>query len=339
MVMFGCMLAGTSARAQTTRTLTITPDTGLTDGDTVTLHGTGFTPFSAVYYCEGVFGASPTAADCGTGPFSTNADASGEFTAPFSVDRVMNIGVHGSVDCAQPGANCGIGAEDFFAPEPGAVAAPISFTSQPPIELSVSGTVFGGTGAPFAGVKVWAYVDSDGFVPSRQTVTDSDGNYAFDDLDANVEYRLWYGPPSGSGVVPLWYQNREGRFDAIPVKLSYTTPTTVLGPEFLFFHSGHISGTVTDATGAPLAGVQVLAYRPYERWAASSGATTGADGTYEIDDALASPGFRVRFVPPTGSGLAPEWFDDQPNRGTATDLTITDSAATTGIDAQLAPLP
>jgi hypothetical protein len=172
-VMCGATVVGTNVGAQTTRTLTVVPDTGLHDGDAVTLHGTGFTPSESVFYCEGVIDASPDPGDCGTTIQSTSADSSGEFTTTFNVQRFIGL----SVDCAQPGANCGIGADDFFSSGGGIVVAPITFVPQPPVELEITGTVTGPGGTPVAGAAVWAYAPSDSWVGSHRTVTAADGTY------------------------------------------------------------------------------------------------------------------------------------------------------------------
>jgi neocarzinostatin family protein/carboxypeptidase family protein len=323
-----------AATAQTTRTLTVTPDTGLHDRDTVTLHGTGFTPSEDVFTCEGIVVSSPDPSDCGTSPVSTRANAAGEFTATFTVQRFISSAAHGDVDCAQADANCGIGAADFFSSGGGAVATPITFVAQPPVVLGISGTVTGPGATPLSGVKVWAYTNSDAFVATRQTVTGTDGKYALDDLDPHVEYRVRFGPPSGSNLAPEWWNNQFNRRTADAVQLSFTAPTATLDAEL--GSAGSVSGTVTGATGAPISGVKVYAYAPWDRWVGSYVATTGADGSYTIEGAWPASDYRVRFVPVTGSDLAPEWFDNQPTATTAARFAVTAGVTTTDVNAELA---
>jgi Neocarzinostatin family len=82
-------VAGTPSAAQSTRTLTVAPDTDLVDGDVVMLHGTGFTPFSTVYFCQGVEDGEPGPEDCGVGYEAAQADAAGDFDATYTVRRFM----------------------------------------------------------------------------------------------------------------------------------------------------------------------------------------------------------------------------------------------------------
>ena len=53
-----------------------------------------------------------------------------------------------------------------------------------------------------------------------------------------------------------------------------------------------IAGTVTDANGAPVPGVTVLAYRATETWIASLRTTTDTSGHYVLEDA--EPGIAYR---------------------------------------------
>ena len=51
-----------------TRELTITPDADLSDGDPVTVTGTGFVPNATIYFCQGIIpeGRPSGGQDCGT---------------------------------------------------------------------------------------------------------------------------------------------------------------------------------------------------------------------------------------------------------------------------------
>ena len=64
--------------------------------------------------------------------------------------------------------------------------------------------------------------------------------------------------------------------------------------------------------------------------------TTAPDGDYLLENVALGYFYEVRFVPPTGSGLAIEWWDDAPKRRSA-DLMdgLTAGPTVTGIDAQL----
>ena len=80
-----------------------------------------------------------------------------------------------------------------------------------------------------------------------------------------------------------------------------------------------------------MAGARVVFYSPTDKYAGSYEAVTGVDGSFAIA-ALPSNTYRVRIVPPSGSGLAVEWYEDAASRGTATPILVTDTPIT-GIDA------
>jgi neocarzinostatin family protein/carboxypeptidase family protein len=334
-LMCGATVVGTNAGAQTTRTLTVTPDSGLSDGDAVTLHGTGFTPSESVFYCEGVVDSSPDPGDCGTSAESIFADSSGEFTTSFNVQRFITPSSRAPVDCAQPDAACGIGAADFFSSGGAIVLTPITFIAQPPVELEITGTVTGPDGSPVAGAPVWAYAPSDGFVGSHRAVTASDGTYTITDLVTQTDYRVRFGPPTGSTLVPEWWNDAVSRSRGETVVLSFGAPSATLDAQLA--EGGGIAGTVTDTGSAPLAGVKVYAYAPWDTWVGSYAATTGADGSYEIDGVWPSSDYRVRFVPASGSTFTPEWFDNQPTAATAARFEVTSGVIGTNVDASLAP--
>ncbi len=90
------------------RTTTVTPATDLLDGAVVSVQGSGFTPSTTVYFCQGVDEGAPGFEDCGGPSQSAVVDASGEFSANYTVQRFMTIaGAPGTTrDCAASSANC-----------------------------------------------------------------------------------------------------------------------------------------------------------------------------------------------------------------------------------------
>ena len=425
--------------AQTTRMLTVTPDSGLVDGDVVALHGTGFTPSATVYFCQGVNDGTPGPEDCGVPYQSVQADAAGEFVANYTVRRFMSPSSVGAmIDCAQPSANCFIGASDFFASNPGFVFAPIVFTPLPPRTLTVtpdsglvdggvvavhgtgfipadtvvfcqgveadchapsqsvqvdaagefsgnytvqrflplsgltvtdcavpsascalifgsptgggvvpvtfapqtplpqiSGTVTDTQGAPVPGVDVWAYTQSDAWVGSLQALTDAQGSFEFAQVEPGVDYRILFRPRAGSPLASEWWDERPARQLATVIALSAAEFTEVHAQ---LDEAGAISGSVTDANGDPVPGVQVRAYGPGDTLVASHTTSTTSDGTYLLGDLRpieTGAEYRVLFSPPAGSGLAHEWFDDAASRSLATAVTVTGGQTVGGIDAHL----
>lgn len=87
-----------------------------------------------------------------------------------------------------------------------------------------------------------------------------------------------------------------------------------------------------------MVGVRVSAFGPGDSLIASHTTSTASDGTYRIG-AVPPAVYRVQFSPPSGSGLAPEWFDDAGHRAEATDVTVPPGQTTAGIDAHLANAP
>ncbi len=105
--------------------------------------------------------------------------------------------------------------------------------------------------------------------------------------------------------------------------------------------NARIQGTVTDASGHPLAGVSVWAYLATDSWVGSVQATTDGSGHYVLEDAEPGLAYRIRFGPPNGSGLVTEWYggptsQGAPSRESAADVRLTAAQAVVIADAQLA---
>ncbi|MCZ7535090.1 MAG: neocarzinostatin apoprotein domain-containing protein [Acidimicrobiia bacterium] len=96
-----------------TPTVTVTPNVGLEDGQTVTVRGAGFSPNASIGMAQcGGNAASPYDCDLATVAY-TNADSGGTFTREFEVSAsVANGGAGGDRDCTAPGA-CVVGAANM----------------------------------------------------------------------------------------------------------------------------------------------------------------------------------------------------------------------------------
>ncbi len=117
------------ADAQATPTVAVTPDTGLADGQTVEVTGSGFGSGSQVAVGECRTGATSDA-DCSVaGALVTTVDSSGAFTTPFTVSRLLTIGAS-TLDCSTEGS-CVIAAGELPSLKTFATA-PISFAPAPP---------------------------------------------------------------------------------------------------------------------------------------------------------------------------------------------------------------
>lgn len=331
--------AGVASAQVDERSITVTPDSDLLDGDTVTLEGAGFTPNSTIYYCQGILIDPPSPDHCGTAIQTLTADELGGFTAPFVVQRFMDVSSQGFIDCAQPSATCGIGAADYFSPGGQIANAPIFFTPQDPVMAEITGTVVDQAGDPVEGVTVRGYRQSDGYVGPLLAVTDSSGAYVLDNAELDTSYRLLFIRPAGSGLVSEWYSTAGGtpsRSLATEVSVTPSDPVAVIDVELAA--GGAFTGTVLGPSGLPVAGTTVRGYLPSHRFVGTLYAVTAADGTYVIDGVPADLQFKLLFLPPAGSGLANEWFDDVVTRVAATPIEVA-AGGTMIADALLAAVP
>jgi hypothetical protein len=113
------MLAGpfvllVPAATAATATVAVTPSTGLVDGQSVVVTGTGWTANASIGLCEAVPSLPTGPGECNNGAFTLiSADSSGHFTQSLIVRRTItppNTGV--PVDCAAASNPCAIGAAD-----------------------------------------------------------------------------------------------------------------------------------------------------------------------------------------------------------------------------------
>ena len=203
----------------------------------------------------------------------------------------------------------------------------------------ISGSVTDSNGNPMPGVEVRVFGPGDTWVASHIISTASDGTYRIGDLrpvrpasTTVCSSRL----PQTPVLAPEWFDDAARRSLATPV----TVPggQTVAGIDARLEQAGAISGSVTGTNGNPVSGVQVSAFGPGDTLVATRTTSTTPDGTYLIGD-LRPADYRVRFSPPPGSGLAPEWFDDAAQRAQATAVAASPGQTAAGIDAQLAIAP
>jgi hypothetical protein len=326
----GFAFAPISFAPQPPRTLSVTPDADLVDGQVVALSGTGFTPSDTVHFCQGVEGAPPGFAGCAVAMQSAQVDAAGNFSAAHTLQRFIPASLPPAmIDCAAPSVSCVM---SFLAPSGFAHGrVPISFAPQAPVP-QISGTVTAPDGAPVAGADVWAYTPSDGFVGSLRTVTDAQGSYEFTQVEPGAQHRILFRNPTGSSLASEWFEDEPSREAAIFIELA--TPAEFVEANAMLEQAGGISGSVTDASGSPLADVSVGVFGPDDTWVGTHITTTASDGTYAIANVRPSD-YRVHFATPAASGLAPEWFDDAATRGLATAITVSAGDIVAGVDAQL----
>jgi hypothetical protein len=195
----------------------------------------------------------------------------------------------------------------------------------------ISGTVTDFNGNPVADVAVGAYQASDSWLPTLQATTDASGNYVLDGAQLDVAYRIRFGPPSESNLVPEWYGGPK-RSSSLDVRLSETHPTADVDAQLALGGSltgsvvassnGSVSALAVGPPGGPIANTLVWAYRSDDRLAGTYLVRTGVDGTYRINGIDPTTQVRLRFDPPAGSGLASVWFGDVPLRSSAFPLVV-----------------
>lgn len=86
--------------------VSVSPSTGLVDGQVVTARGSGYAPNSSLGLIQCVAGAD-SIDDCdGSTATSFSADAQGGFNRPFTVRRVIDHNVGQQTDCATAPGTC-----------------------------------------------------------------------------------------------------------------------------------------------------------------------------------------------------------------------------------------
>ncbi|MGO8958209.1 MAG: carboxypeptidase regulatory-like domain-containing protein [Streptosporangiaceae bacterium] len=186
-------------------------------------------------------------------------------------------------------------------------------------------------------------------------LTGADGTYQVSGLSAG-KYLVYFGDPfcpsdnlipgpfglffADTNLAPQWYNNQPAQSTATQVTVKVATNS--IGIDASLALDGGISGTVTDASHAPVAGECVTAVPVDPEPGPLSGQTldnaiavTASDGGYALVDLL--PGhYKVRFSTGCGdSGFATQWWHNAPSAHTATAITVSASATVTGINAAL----
>jgi hypothetical protein len=106
MSMVGLITAAGLAACTTGPAVSVTPSTGLVDGQTVTARGSGYSPGSSLGMIQCVAGAD-SIDDCdGATATSFSADAQGRFTRSFTVRRVIRHNVGQQTDCSAGAGAC-----------------------------------------------------------------------------------------------------------------------------------------------------------------------------------------------------------------------------------------
>lgn len=216
--------------------------------------------------------------------------------------------------------------------QPASAAEPVpSAASAASTSASVSGVVTDAEGAPLSGMLVYLMgANGTSYSYTASANTGADGAYRIDDVAPGTYSIQFFGD---SAHVGEWWDDRIGQSDALTFEVAAGQHLT--GMDAALSEGAAISGTVTDADGAPLADATVRVYGLWSGgWGWLKSTTTDAGGAYRFG-MLRAGLHAIHVLPPAGTGLVDEWWEDSPFERTATRFEIARDEAVTGIDVEL----
>jgi 5-hydroxyisourate hydrolase-like protein (transthyretin family) len=128
--------------------------------------------------------------------------------------------------------------------------------------------------------------------------TDENGNYLVGGLPSG-SYKVGAFSDSGASYKEKYYTDSQNISDAddVSVTVGVVTPGIDIMLDELIF--GSISGTITDSSGNPLAGIEVTLFRnTQEGYWDQFGTTTDGTGSYRYENTEVGS-YRLKFVDPT----------------------------------------
>lgn len=216
---------------------------------------------------------------------------------------------------------------DLNSADPVAVTGP---TALAPVALAAAptatGRVVNAAGRPVRGGSVELHAGGS-FVSSARI--ERDGTFTVGAPLAG-SYKLYV---DADNYAPEWYTDKTTEETADAITLG--AAPLALG-DIGVVRGGVLTGRLTNTDGTPLERVEVRAvgtgntFNQYTDY-------TDASGVFRIDRA-ATGVYKVEFRDPVGQFLG-EWFADQPDQASATELVVNPGATVAGIDAALANDP
>lgn len=196
---------------------------------------------------------------------------------------------------------------------------------------SVSGTVVdSSTQTGISGIEVQVQDTSGNFVANAFTA--ADGTYSVTNVPAGT-YVVAFNPNQDADYVSQYYNGKSDITTADPVSVASGADTPNINGS-LAPASGHITGTVTAATGGgPVANVSVEVQDSSGFFVAS--ATTDANGNYTVEG-LSTGSYVVSFQPPHGANYVAQFYNGKSNFNNANPVSVTSGATTANINASLA---
>jgi invasion protein IalB len=178
---------------------------------------------------------------------------------------------------------------------------------------TISGRITDTAGNPLSGICMAAY-DSDN-IHVTYNWTNPDGTYELTGM-GNASYRVRASDCTMGAYATEWYNDKPTRAQADLV--AATAGGTTAGIDFSLARAGSVSGVVTDAGGRELQGVCVQTFDP--DGSPGHETSTSITGFYRLSSLHSGDNY-VQFRDCGGRGLPSEWFDDKPDRASATPVT------------------
>jgi len=257
----------------------------------------------------GIPGVSVSATDAATGDHGESAmtDAAGKY-------QIQAL-VSGSFRLAADGSNAGY--IEAKLPQPVTVTVPAAIENVDMVLVqggAVSGKVTDPEGNPMLGVDVSAY-DPVTWDEIGSAYTGSDGQYKISGLPEN-SYHIRFNK-SDSKYAVQWYKGKLRREES--AQLGVVGTGTITGIDATLFSGVALTGTVTDASGAPLFGAKVEVYGGSEDEPFTD-VSTDIKGSFTVS-ALAPGSYRLRF---SHNDHVPRWHGGS-DRKSATSLRVKDT--------------
>ena len=164
------------------------------------------------------------------------------------------------------------------------------------------------------------------------------GAYTIGGLAAG-QYRIFFGGPgcfSAQALATQWYDGQQSKATATIITVTAGHTTSGIGATLLA--DGTITGTVTSAPAAGLAGVCVIAQRQAAR-SQPVQVVTDAAGGYALTE-LPPGKYKVKFTSGCGlTGFATQWWHHASSAASATVIAVRAATSDNGIDAVLRRAP
>ena len=210
-----------------------------------------------------------------------------------------------------------------------------------PTTAGVEGTLTNASGAQLSGINVTVYRDDgSSFVQAGTNTTNATGTYSVDGIDASdgsVDLKLEFAANS-TDYATEWYDDADSEAAATVVTVSAGTTASNLDAQLAPIPPAAVAGTLTNASGDQLSGINVTVYRDNGTSFVQAGTNvTDTDGTYSVGSIDASGGsadLKLEFAA-NSTDYATEWYDNAETESGATVVTVSAGTTANNLDAQL----